>query len=87
MIVYSRVLAETYICDGMYASYVMGYRRGDRAYKRQQYEDGDQFMNGSVEILGVTKKEFELIQERNPVGDMAYYIEDILSDDFECGKQ
>jgi hypothetical protein len=84
MTIYSRVLAETYICDGMCASYVMGYRRGDRAYKGQQEVDGDQFINGWVEILDVTKEEFKLVEERNPVGDMAYDIEDILSDEFEC---
>ena len=82
MTVYSRVLAESYLSDGVYGIYVMGYLKGKKGYKGQVDVDGMEFFGDELEILNVTKEEFVKIQKRNPAGDIAYEIEDILSPDW-----
>lgn len=83
MTVYTRVLAETYLCDGETCDYVMGYYRGKLPYKNTMFADGDQFYGAYIEVLDLSYDDFKKLQHRNPAGDMAYAVEDVLSSDWE----
>jgi len=83
MTVYTRVLAETYLCGGVTCDYVMGYYRGKLPYKDTMFVDGDRFYGAYTEVLDLSYEDFKKLQSRNPAGDMVYPVENALSSAWE----